>query len=186
MAAVPVLVRRIAETLGAYPEVLRPIRIPAARLVKVNELERAIQLAAMKCGPDGGILVLLDCDDDCPAKLGPALQVRATPSWLKHRVAVVLAKCEYEAWFLASATSIAGKRGLSTDLNPPENPESIRGAKHWLTERMSERSYSETTDQAALTAIFDMTVARQADSFDKLWREVTNLIAPEAEATPFE
>lgn len=43
-------------------------------------------------------------------------------------VSVVIAKKEYEAWFLAAAKSLAGQRGLSDQLDPPLDPESIGGA----------------------------------------------------------
>ena len=86
----------------------------------------------------------------------------------------MLAKAEYEAWFLAAAASIAGQRGLPEDLMPPADPEGIRGAKGWLKERRTDGlSYGETIDQPALTAVFDLDQARAgAPSFDKLWREV--------------
>lgn len=32
-------------------------------------------LAAAKAGANGAVLVLLDADDDCPAELGPQLDV---------------------------------------------------------------------------------------------------------------
>lgn len=39
------------------------------------------------------------------------------------------------------------------------------------------RSYSPSADQPALTAVFDMEMARQnARSFDKLYREVESLL----------
>jgi len=38
------------------------------------------------------------------------------------------------------------------------------------------RSYAETTDQPAMTAVFDMEMARRADSFDKCYREIKNML----------
>ena len=73
--AVPVLLRRYAE-LGGWPgrlQVHPVIRQPASKLLKVGELERHVELAARKLGGPGGIFVLLDCEDDCPATLGPEL-----------------------------------------------------------------------------------------------------------------
>ena len=37
-------------------------------------------------------------------------------------------------------------------------------------------SYSETYDQPALTALFDLEQARQADSFDKCYRDIVRLL----------
>jgi hypothetical protein len=177
--AVPILIRRIAQTVdpSLVPLVHPVIRVPASRLVKQGEIERAIELAARKNGGQGGILVLLDSDDGCPAQDGPALQQRAFKARSNLPVSVVFAKREFEAWFLAAAESLRGKRGLHPDLVAPERPEDIRGAKEWLTERMARHSYAESSDQPALTAIFDINAARRADSFDKCHREVVRLLS---------
>jgi hypothetical protein len=92
-------------------------------------------------------------------------------------IALVLAKREFEAWFLAASASLRGIRGLPRDLEPPPDPEAIRGAKEWLNSRMVPNGYSPTADQPALTAQFDLASARSAPSFDKCWREVARLIA---------
>ena len=114
--------------------------------------------------------MLLDANGDCPAELGAALLRRARAARPDLLIEVVLAKCEYEAWFIAAADSLRGTRGISNAANVPPDPESIRGAKEWLRARMS-GPYSSTADQAALTARFDMTAARRrAPSFDKMWR----------------
>jgi hypothetical protein len=92
-------------------------------------------------------------------------------------IAVVLAKREYEAWFLAAAESLRGKRGLPDDLQPPDDPEAIQGAKEWLRARMpTDRKYGAVLDQPALTALFDMDAARRLGSFDKCYREIVRLL----------
>lgn len=55
--AVPVLIRRIALDIdpGLVPDVLKPLRVPAAKLQKPDELDRTIQLAALKLRGSGGI-----------------------------------------------------------------------------------------------------------------------------------
>ena len=77
--AEPLLLRRIAAAVAptADIEILPPIRVERNRVVRPEELERAVELAARMVGTDGSILVLLDADDDCPAKLGPGLLARA-------------------------------------------------------------------------------------------------------------
>ena len=77
--AVPILIRRIALDIapGFVPKVLPPFRVPASRLSKEGELERTIILAANKLQGKGGIVVISDCDDGCPAKDGPAFLKRA-------------------------------------------------------------------------------------------------------------
>lgn len=90
---------------------------------------------------------------------------------------MVLAKCEFEAWFLAAAESLRGRRGLAHDLQSPVDPEAVQGAKEWLSQRMgSSERYTETLDQPALAAAFDLAMARRADSFDKCYREIVRLL----------
>lgn len=178
-AAVPILIRRIVANL--YPElvirILRPIRVSRNRVVKENELEREVELAAEKVGGQGAIFIILDSDDDCPAELGPTLLNRALQVRSDMPIAVVLAKHEFEAWFLAAAESLRGKRGLKNNLDSPDSPEEIRGAKEWLAQQMGvDRTYRETRDQAALAALFDIEQARQADSFDKCYRDIVRLL----------
>ena len=177
--ALPILLRRIAQQI--CPEIVldipRPIRVPRQRVVKAGELEQAIQLGARLAGPRGGIVVLLDADTDCPKDLAPELLRRATEARPDRAIRVVLAKAEYEAWFLAAADSIAGKRGIAPSATPPDDPESIGDAKGWISRQMLPgQSYRPTLDQAALSAVFDLDAARNAPSFDKLWRDVASLL----------
>jgi hypothetical protein len=177
--AVPILIRRVVEQVDAtlLVQTPMPIRVPRSKLVKDGEIERHVELAAGKIQERGGILVLVDADEDCPRELGPSLLKRARRARADVPVAVVLAKREFEAWFLAAAASIAGKRRLAGDLTPPADPESITGAKGWLTARMPRsHPYHETTDQAALTACFDLALARRASSFDKCYRDIERLV----------
>jgi Domain of unknown function (DUF4276) len=177
--ALPILIRRIGATVdaGIVLDVKKPIRVGRSKLVKQGEIERSVELAAARTSGRGGILILVDADDDCPAKLGPDLLRRARSARSDVPLAVVLAKREFEAWFVAAATSLAGRRGLATDLAPPPDAEAKRDAKGWLTEHRTDgNAYSETTDQAALAAVFDLEQARRADSFDKCIRDMTRLI----------
>ena len=182
--AVPILLRRIAAAVAptADIEVLRPIRVDRYGVVKQNELERAVELAARMVGTDGSILILLDADDDCPAELGPELLQRAGAARPDRAIRVVLAKAEYEAWFLAATVSIAGRHDIDEAAVPPDDPEGIRNAKGWLTAQMPfGRSYRPTRHQATLTEYFELEAARgAAPSFDKLWRDVRSLLAPDA------
>ena len=176
--ALPVLIRRIASELAlpSPPTVLRPIRVRRQRILKEGELERYVRLAAVRVDHDGRILILLDANGDCPAEIAPSILVRARAAGPDRRIEAVLAKCEYEAWFLAAAESIAGKRGVRPEISAPAEPESVRGAKEWLDHRM-QGSYRPTADQAALTATFDMALARQRSaSFGKMWRAMAALL----------
>jgi hypothetical protein len=183
--AVPILVRRIASELNPAWSVTipTPLRVPRLKLVKQGEIERSVILAASKVGSSGAILVLVDADDDCPAQLGPALLARALAARGDLPIAVVLAKREYESWFLSSAESLRGRRGLAQDLSSPAAPETIRGAKEWLRDRMpTHAKYREVLDQPALTSLFNMQLALRAPSFDKCHREVVRLLTAIAPA----
>ena len=104
-------------------------------------------------------------------------EVDAVPILIRRIADHVLPKAEYEAWFLAAADSIAGQHGIDASTTPPDDPESIQGAKEWLGARMPRgQRYRATLHQAALTAIFDLDAARAAPSFDKLWRDVSELL----------
>ena len=176
--ALPILLRRLRDVIapGLPLEVRKPMRVPRSNLAKEDGLKRYVELAMAQIDEDGGVLVLLDADDDLPCELGPRLLGIAQQVRPDRRVRVVVAEREFEAWFLAAAESLRGRRGLSTDLSAPERPEAVRDAKGWLTHHLAGRSYRETIDQPALAAILDISSARRAKSFDKLYRDVESLL----------
>jgi hypothetical protein len=182
--AVPLLVRRIAESLPTpvYVDAPPAIRIPKTRLVRPGELERATKLAMSRVVVSqvagGGVLVLIDADTDCAAQLGPELLARARSVAGATPVEVVLAVMEFEAWFLAALTSLRGERRIRSDAEAPLDPEAIRGAKEALRRQMAPGSaYSSPTDQPGLAAIMDLDAARAAPSFGKLWRAVAGILS---------
>jgi hypothetical protein len=159
-------------------DVKKPIRFPKQTLQKAGELERALDLAIQKCEGPYGILVLLDADEDCPREIGEQLLRRAAAARPNANVQVVLAKREYEAWFLGAVESLLPEnRKLGIDFNSQE-AESVHGAKEKLAEILH-IFYSETVDQSALSSVFDLSQARaNCSSFDKLWRAVEALLEP--------
>src|SRR5215208_1860233 len=125
--AVPLIIRRISREIdpGLMVTIHQPFRVPRSKLVKPGELERAVELAGRRAGENGAIFIILDSDDECPAALGPELLDRARRVRPDRLISVVLAKHEFEAWFLAAAESLRGRRGLAADLESPPDPESI-------------------------------------------------------------
>lgn len=180
--AVPILLRRIVQQVSPAVslEAPRPIRVKRNRILRDGELERAVALAARRAGNDGSILLLLDSNGDCPAEFGPQILQRATAARSDRAIRVVLAKMEFEAWFLAAAPSLGGRRGINEDITRPADPEAVRDAKGWLSAKMPPgQPYRETLHQAAFAAVFDLDAARSAPSFDKLWRDVSSLVRPD-------
>ena len=180
VAAMRVLLPRIAAEVAPHVwlKVPEPYRMPRGRLLLPGGLERAVAALAEQSGQGGGVLVLLDADDDCPAELGPGLLERATAAGRPGSRSVVVANREFEAWFLAAAPSLRGQRGLAADLSLPPDPEKARDCKGWLSDhRVDNRAYKPAADQAALAARFDLQMARKhSPSFDKLWRDVKRLL----------
>lgn len=155
----------------------RPIRIPLGPLLKDDEWNKAVDLATRKTQGNGGVLVLLGADDDCPAELAPALVERAHQVRADVPVKVILANREFEAWFLAAASSLRGHRGVREDAVDALDPESVRGAKEALESMMVPGStYSETLDQPALASRLDIERARRSRSFDKFYRDLIDLL----------
>ncbi len=178
--AVRILLQRIQQELAPelHLEILPPRRVGRGLLVKPGVLEDAVEKLARRLPTPRAILILIDADDDCPKELAPKLATRATEARSDISSGIVLAKFEFEAWFLASIESLKGQRGLPQDLTPVPDPEAVRNAKGFLTRHMEgSQAYSETADQPALTAVFDMQMARQnSPSFDKCWREIERLL----------
>jgi hypothetical protein len=182
--AVPLLVRKL---IGHFnlpsTEVDRPIRIRRSDLEfdasgkpRSDKLARALVFLAKKKDLNA-ILILADADHDRTCELAPKIHAYASTIVAHRRIGVVLAMREYEAWFLASLSSLRGIRGIRTDAEPPDKPESMRGAKAKLESYMTHGStYSPRTDQPALTESLDIELARRAYSFDKLARECVRLL----------
>ena len=94
---------------------------PSVRGYQIKEgvLEAYVGLAAQRVGSGEAFSFFLDGNGDCPARLGPALLERARVARRDRGIEAVIARCEYEAWFVASIECIAGSRTLSWDMAAP-------------------------------------------------------------------
>jgi hypothetical protein len=175
VAALPILLRRLAaeRDSGIIINALPPIRVRRDRFLnKDDEFRKQLLLAAAKSGNNGWILIVLDADDDCPANLGRQIVQRAQEHVPHRRLSVVLAKREFEAWFLAAAQSLVGARGFVMDANEQVDAEDPRDAKGWMRQHMQGGAYREMLDQPAFTAAFDLQQAfENSRSFRKLCKE---------------
>jgi hypothetical protein len=190
VAAMPIVLRRLQERFGPadYVHVAAPIRVHKDRFLnREEEFRRHLLLAAAKCGEEGWILVVLDADDSCPVALAQSIRARAS-AYVPHRpIAVVIPNREFEAWFIAAAESLNGIRGFEWNPTEQTDAEVPRNAKGWMKERMSSRSYGETTDQPAFSARFDLDqAAANSRSFRKMcseWKKNFQIEEPGAVAT---
>ena len=180
-AALPGLLWRVwVELLGGeHAEVLRPIRRSRGKFLKAEagDLENAVGLALHKLTEAGGkrlILILVDAEDDRQevGPLGPILLERAKKARGDADIACVIANVMYETWLVAAAESLGEYLDLE-GVAVPADPEGERCGKGWIKQRMRSGKYTETADQAALTAAMDLRQCRERSrSFDKLCREL--------------
>lgn len=138
--------------------------------------------AALRNQPDA-ILVVLDSDGGCSNRaqgdgLGPQLLARAKAIANNVPLAVVVANCEYEAWFLANFRSFRD-RGIflrHKRIVDELSPESHVGCKGIVAEFIGE-IYEETTHQLELTRRlrFSPASTRRSPSYGKLIRDLDRL-----------
>lgn len=166
-----------AEAPGAALRVNQPIRVKSGSFLNdARERERHVLLAAAKARQSrGSVLVLLDCEDDCPAELGPRLLEQVSNIAPDVPSTVALAYREYETWFIAAVESLRGTEGMSDTVAAPPDPELMRDAKGWLGRHLPNR-YDPVTHQLAFTKRFDLQAARRVPSFDRLYRKVALLM----------
>jgi hypothetical protein len=185
VAAAPNLCARILRHLGAFDWRVDEdvIRQPRSKLVDERKLsplrpcrtdgvERAIALAEKR--RPGGVLLLCDADDDCPASWSASVSGAAACS---APVAAVMAVREYETWLLLNQQPAA-----LVQANVPF-PERIRDAKGALARIIP--GYLPTTHQLEQTRKLDIPAVRaRSRSFDKLVRAVAGLCGMPAPDKP--
>ncbi|MFE6308107.1 DUF4276 family protein [Nocardiopsis sp. NPDC057823] len=179
MPAVRALITRTClEVHGTYAEVTPPFRLDSAKMRKPEELAKALRVQAARVpGAAGGVLVLRDGDDadtTCPVEL--AVSMAPAPGTVPVPVEVVIARHEYEAWFLAAAESLRSHPCVLDDATAPPDPEGKRDAKGVLRTIMNE-SYKETLHQAKFSALMDMDLAMERSrSFRRMVSAVGSLL----------
>lgn len=180
-SALPVLVSRIVTELcpGFWARAYIATNFHGRdRFQDEGMVKRAVFNAAGRVGSGGAVLILRDADDDCPVLGAATLSKWAHEARSDVHVSVVIAKHEYEAWFIAAAESLRGHRGVHPQLEPHPDPESISDAKGWLTRNMVRgQPYNPTTHQASFSQKFDLELARErSPSFGKLCRDIVRLV----------
>lgn len=168
--AAPVLMRRLLALAECFDvQVGTAIRRKQAEFRGERDVQNAVRLALLQ--PEcAAVLILFDGDEGCSVELAERVRGWARAAAGDTPCEVVVAVREYETWFLAALESLRGQRGIQSDATAPASPESRRDAKGWLEEWMPKHvGYSETLDQPALSARFDLELAfRRNRSFRKL------------------
>jgi len=178
--SLPTLLTRVAALLGHVPPILpEPIRFKRQRIERQGELARLLGLARKKLRAPGGILLVLDADDDCPAELGPRLLAAARSACSDVPLAVVAAKRMFETWVIAGAEGLFESGELARADMPSAPEEDVRSPKQWLSDHICrEGGYGEVADLKRLTGAFSLEQASiRSPSFEKLCREVGRLLA---------
>lgn len=176
--AVPVLVRKLAELMDVpFVSVGHPIRSKRSQLAQEDGLRRAIAMARAQPGCRA-ILILFDADDDCPKTEAPKLLQWATAAAAPLPCSLVMAKREYEAWFLGCAEVLLRARNVSPAQPFAGDPEAKRDAKGELEGLFGKDfHYVEKEDQPSLTALADWKLVHQrCRSFRKMAKETRRLI----------
>lgn len=197
VTAVPILIRRWLRQRNFHRffdvHLAGPVRASGKGALKVSHsaddelgVEHYVEIALLR-RPDI-ILVILDADEDCPQSLGPALLARArrlVPP--DYPIGVVIAKREYEAWFLAAFPSSRFRDGLAgrtftlsrRSLPRGIDVEAIADCKSYVAGLIGVKKYEPTIHQPKLTEILPFTVGmtRRSRSFRKLLKELGKLLA---------
>ncbi|GAB4213223.1 MAG: hypothetical protein OHK0022_50060 [Roseiflexaceae bacterium] len=178
--AVPSLISRVLEHYGWSSTWYAGGTIRAGNIGHFKKnLYRYLKLADLEpqCG---GILVLFDYEDGCPKTEAIELATAIRKLNLVYPISIVLAHREYEAWFLASLSTIAGNFDLPAGLTYDNNVEAIRGVKEWFGKNMSQtppKAYKPTIHQEPMTKLIDIEVAMQRSrSFQRLVNAIRELV----------
>ncbi len=181
VAALPELLSRILLQMYGRPDII--VGWGKSRVVMAKdrsrlekELERFLRHAQNK--PDcGGILVLMDADNDCPVTLFREMSGRCQQSGVTVPVQVVYARREYESWFLASLATMRGRNGIPDSAALTVEAEEVADPKRWLSSQMPDgMAYKETSHQASFSSAIDLDLARHnSRSFRRLCHALEQL-----------
>ncbi len=159
--AVPLLIRRLLvehEIADFHVQPNPIIRQTISGLRAPGQLERFLTYSVDRDGDS--VLVLLDCDDDCPKEVVETYIPRVQKMYRGKNVGFAFFRSEYESLFICCLDIIAERYpdfGWNLDgWTLRQDHEAIRGAKQYLSRHMkSGRAYKEVRDQARFTSALD-------------------------------
>ena len=156
-----------------------PWRCSQGRLLKKETLKKDVEQAAIKLHNTNKadwqrlLLIMIDSEGDCPAKLGQKLLAWAKEFRADTEIACVMPNPMFETWFAAAATSLRGKNDLPSDIAKPDDPEAQGLGKGWIKKHLP-RKYKETVDQPRFVGQMSLSECRDSSrSFRKLCQELT-------------
>lgn len=180
MKAVPLLVRKVLELHELFDvTVLHPQR--RGELPKVLANFENWYRVALKERASILWVVDYDCDDcTCVARHSDQLRQRASAIFQGWPFEVCLMNKEFETLFLADPKATRSVlRKIPEDIAFPSDPESIRGAKEWLSKAMPNGfAYKPTVHQDKIAAALNLDHLRETSpSFAHLERALIKLAA---------
>lgn len=189
--AVPVLCYKLLHGIGRYDiQIDTPLNAHGCgNLTVEGGLERFVDRAWNRRDCKA-VLILMDADKRHPAELAHSfsqriLAMNATPPCC---AVTVLAKTEYEAWFLASLPSIVGSDvgehfSLPANITYVGDVEARPGVKEWITSQIAydggkrRVAYDERRDQLPMTRLINPVLARdKSRSFRRLCHAIEQII----------
>jgi hypothetical protein len=183
--AAPILVRKILEQHDRYDIMLRPTQRRGEYPAVAKSFDNFFLAAIKERAP---ILWIMDFDTkgyDCPYREAASLAGRAAQLYPKWPIAFAFLVKEFETLFLHDETAT---RTVFTDIPKqvvfPAQPEHIRGAKEWLSEKRPKgAAYKESVHQQKIAANLDIELLRQKSAdFAHLERALLKLIDAEIPA----
>ena len=174
--ALPALVTRLLHDAGHADWYVRERQTKEVGQIGALRKHLNNQIEDLRTEAPGGVLILLDLDDECPATVARELAAHISTAGLPFPVAVVFAKCEFEAWLIASIETVSADdprfpNGLTFD----GDPDGLRGAGEWV-EAHTTPTYTKSTDQKPFAARIDLETARaRSRSFRRLCHALDEL-----------
>jgi hypothetical protein len=150
LSAVPAFLRRILEHHNRYDvTILRPhVRGDFHRVRR--DFANYVRVAIKEQVP---ILWIMDCDDDCPINRVAELRLALGGMYCPVPIRFALLVREFESMFLHDPEGCRSILPIPAGVIFPAEPESIRGAKEWLTRCLpSGQAYKPSVHQTKLVA----------------------------------
>lgn len=191
--AVPLLIRAAGDCLGlvGFSPAAKPVKAGEIRkLAREGELERFLIYAGSRMDGDS-VLLILDCDDDCPVEIARNFSGRAEKVLprISKKIGISFLRREFEMLYLICAPALAAAYpDYGWELGAYAKPkpcEDIRNAKGALRALTKTRPYKETRDQPKFVSALDF---RELTLHSRSYVHLTRLLkwfAADCEATVY-